>query len=162
MKSNSHKTLISKLRQINEELSFLSRPESQAALQRNLDVLIEALTRLRGNIESSSVGARATEIQGPLVQVIKFLEFASSDEVLKTLLLPHRKALKPKRQSVEIPSNLTNAQIRTLLEGDLSKAELKAIAAQRAIAIGKSTKDQVKRDILKNLDRQEGYQRLAS
>jgi hypothetical protein len=78
------------------------------------------------------------------------------------LLLPPRKAVKPKRQAVEIPSNLTNGQIRRLLESDLSKAELKAIAAQRAIAIGKSTKEQVKRDILKNLDRQEGYQRLAS
>jgi len=58
--------------------------------------------------------------------------------------------------------NLTNDQIRALLEKDLSKAELKAIAAQRAIPVGKSTNEEIKRDILKNLERQEGYGRLAT
>jgi len=48
------------------------------------------------------------------------------------------------------------------LEKDLSKAELKALAAQRAISVGKSTNAEIKRDILKNLQRQEGYERLAS
>ena len=57
--------------------------------------------------------------------------------------------------------NLTNEQIRALLEKDLSKAELKAIAAQRAISVGKSTSEEIKRRILKNLTRQEGYVRLS-
>jgi len=64
--------------------------------------------------------------------------------------------------TVEIPNNLTNEQIRTLLEKDLSKAELKAIAGQRAISVGKSNNEEIKRHILRNLERQEGYGRLAS
>lgn len=61
---------------------------------------------------------------------------------------------------VEIKQNLTNEQIRSLLEKDLSKAELKAIAAQRSISTGKSTNEEIKRHILKNLARQEGYELL--
>ena len=61
---------------------------------------------------------------------------------------------------VSIASNLTNKQIRALLEKDLSRIELKAIAAQRSISVGKSTNEEIKRHILKNLERQEGYGRL--
>jgi hypothetical protein len=61
---------------------------------------------------------------------------------------------------VSIASNLTNKQIRALLEQDLSKAELKAIATQRSISVGKFTKEEIKRRILKNLERQEGYEML--
>ena len=164
MKSDPSKNLISKLNRIKEELEFLARPESKAAFQKNLDDLIAALNRLSAGLTNPSLEARAAEIQYPLEQVISFLEFAKSDEVLKTLLLPARKvvAAKPKRQAVEIASNLTNEQIRALLEKDLSKAELKAIAAQRAISVGKSTNAEIKQNILKNLERQEGYGRLAT
>jgi hypothetical protein len=61
---------------------------------------------------------------------------------------------------INIADNLTNKQIRELLEKDLSKAELKAIAEQRSIAVGKSTNNEIKRRILKNLERQEGYELL--
>jgi hypothetical protein len=57
----------------------------------------------------------------------------------------------------EIPENLTNEQIRRLLERDLSKAELKTIALQRSISVGKFTNEEIKRRILRNLERQEGY-----
>jgi hypothetical protein len=69
---------------------------------------------------------------------------------------------KPKRQPVEVASNLTNEQIRALLEKDLSKDELKAIAAQRAISIGELNREEIKRSILKKLERQESYGRLAN
>lgn len=59
-------------------------------------------------------------------------------------------------------SLLTNDQIRALLKKDLSKTELKAIAAQRSISTGKSTNKEIKRDILRNLERQEGYEQLAA
>ena len=62
--------------------------------------------------------------------------------------------------NTNIASNLMNEQIRALLEKDLSKAELKAIAEQRSIAVGKSTNKEIKRRILKNLERQEGYELL--
>ena len=164
MKSNPSKDLISKLNRIKEELEVLVRPESKAAFLKNLDGLIAALDRLRTGLTNPSLEAKAAEIHRPLEQVISFLEFAKSDEILKTLLLPVRKtvAAKPKRKAVEVASNLTNDQIRALLEKDLSKAELKAIAAQRAIPVGKSTNEEIKRDILKNLERQEGYGRLAT
>lgn len=61
---------------------------------------------------------------------------------------------------INITNNLTNKQIRALLEKDLSKAELKAIAAQRSISVGKSTNEEIKRHILRNLERQEGYELL--
>ena len=164
MKNNPSKDLIAKLNQIKEELEVLARPESKAAFLKNLDDLIAALNRLRAGLSNPSLETKVAEIHRPLEQVIEFLEFAKSDEVLKTLLLPARKAVaaKPKRQAVEVASNLTNEQIRALLEKDLSKAELKAIAAQRAISVGKSTNEEIKRDILKNLERQEGYGRLAT
>ena len=62
--------------------------------------------------------------------------------------------------NTNIASNLMNEQIRALLEKDLSKAELKAIAEQRSIAVGKSTNKEIKRRILRNLERQEGYELL--
>ncbi|NJD78258.1 MAG: hypothetical protein FIB08_14395 [Candidatus Methanoperedens sp.] len=164
MKSNQSKNLISKLNQMKAELEFLAHPESKTAFLRNLDDMIVALNHLRAGLTNPSLETRAAEIHRPLEQVIEFLEFAKSDEVLKTLLLPPRKdvVVKPKRHPVEISSNLTNEQIRALLEKDLSKAELKAIAAQRSISVGKSTNEDIKRDILKNLERQEGYGRLAT
>ena len=164
MKSNPSKGLILKLNRIKEELEVLASPESKAAFLKNLDDLIASLNRLRAGLTNPSLEAKAAEIQHPIEQVIEFLEFAKSDEFLKALLLPARKtvAVKPKRQAVEVASNLTNEQIRALLEKDLSKTELKAIAAQRAISVGKSTNEEIKRDILKNLERQEGYRRLAT
>lgn len=164
MKTDSTTSLISKLIRIREELEFLARPESKAAFQKNLDDLIAALTRLRAGLTNPSLEGKATEIREPLEQVIGFLEFAKSDESLRTLLSLARKTPtpKPKRQPVEIPNNLTNEQIRALLEKGLSKAELKAIAGQRAISVGKSNNEEIERDILRNLERQEGYGRLAS
>ena len=57
---------------------------------------------------------------------------------------------------------LTNGQIRELLEKDLSRDELKAIAGQRGISVSGVRKDHLKRMILKNLERQEGYEILAN
>jgi site-specific recombinase XerC len=164
MKSDQNINLLTKLSRISKELEFLNSPESKAAFQKNLDDLIAALNRLRTGLTNSSLEAKAAEIHRPLEQVIDFLESAKSDEVLRTLLSPARKiaAPKPTRQPVEIPNNLTNEQIRALLEKDLSNAELKAIAKQRAISVGKSNNEEIKRNILKNLERQEGYGRLAT
>lgn len=61
----------------------------------------------------------------------------------------------------KIASNLTNEQIRELLKKDLSKTELRAIAAQRSISVGKYTNEEIKRRILKNLERQESYSILG-
>lgn len=164
MKSNPANSVIFKLNRIKEELEFLTNPDSRITFQKNLDELIAALNRVRAGLDNQTLYTKAGEIRYPLQQVIEFLELAQSDEILKALLLPVRKAAtsRPKRPAIHIAGNLTNEQIRALLEKDLSKAELKAIAAQRAISVGKSNNDQIKRDILKNLERQEGYGRLAA
>lgn len=60
----------------------------------------------------------------------------------------------------EINDCLSNEQIRILLEKDLSKAELKSMTTQKSISVGKLNKDEIRRHILKNLDRQEGYKLL--
>ena len=164
MKSDANQNLISKLNRIREELEVLASPESQNAFLKRLDDLIEALSLLRAGLAKQSLQARAEEIRKPIEEVIVFLEFAKSDETLRSLLSNARKLANqnPKRQPIEIPGNLTKEQIRALLEKDLSLAELKAIAAQRAISVSKSNPVQIKENILKNLERQEGYERLAS
>ena len=60
-----------------------------------------------------------------------------------------------------IPDNLTNEQIRNLLEKDLSRNELNDIAEQRAISVSGKKISKIRQDILRNLDRQEGYMRLS-
>ena len=55
---------------------------------------------------------------------------------------------------------LTNEQIRQALLKSLSKVELKEIAAQREISCGKSNTTEIRHKILRNLERQEGYERL--
>jgi hypothetical protein len=164
MKTKQSNNLLTKLSRIKEELNVLGQPESKAALLKNLDDIISQLTRLRRELESSSFEAKATEVRTPLEQVIGFLERAKTDETLQTLLALAGISLvaKPKRQPIEIPSNLTNEQIRDLLQKHLTKSELKAIAMQRSISIGDLNLAGVRRSILKNLERQEGYGRLAS
>ena len=164
MKNDPNIDIISKLSRIGEEHSVLERPESKSAFLKNLDDLITSLSRLRAGLTHSSPEGKAAEIRGSLKQVVGFLKFAKTDESLKALLSTARKTPTPrsKERLVEIPNDLTNEQIRAFLEKDLSKAELKAIAGQRAISVGKSKNEEIKRDILRNLERQEGYVRLAS
>lgn len=155
---------LAELNRMKEHINVLAQPESRAALQKTLDDLIAGLERLRSGLSNPVLQERAAEIQRPLDEVIHFLEFAKSDEALRTLFARSRKASTPKakRPPVEIPEGLTNEQIRVLLQKDLSKAELKAIAAQRAISVGKFSSEETKQRILKNLDRQEGYGRLVT
>ena len=164
MKIKQNNNLLTKLNRIKAELDVLGQPESKAVLIKNLDEIISLLSRLRTELGNPSLDAKATEIRMPLEQVIGFLERAKSDEALQTLIALAGINLvgKPKRQPVEIPSNLTNDQIRALLQKNLSKAELKTIATQRSISVGELSVAGIKRSILKNLERQEGYGRLAS
>lgn len=163
MKNDPNRNLISKLSRLREELQCLSQPETRASFKRNLDDLIGLLSKLRAGLLNPSLEARAAEIHRPLEQVISFLEFAKYDDTLNAVLSFRKaKSPRPKRPEIEIGNNLTNEQIRALLQNDLSKAELKAIAAQRAISVGKLTNKEIRQNILRNLERQEGYQRLAS
>lgn len=164
MKSSKHSTLLSKLNQLRGELNFLAQPESKEEFVNSLAELISSLRSLKDGLTDPSLSARSSDVIQPLDQVISFLESASSDAALRALLSSGRKGGQPKakRLPIDIPQNLSNEQIRSLLEKKLSRVELKAIASQRGISIGKSNSDTIKQDILKNLDRQEGYERLAA
>ena len=162
MRSEPGKSLILKLSHISKVIDVLMRPESRDALQRELDELIRALEILREGLANPSLETRVAEIRRPLEQVVAFLELAKSDEALRVLLPSWgARPAKPKREPIEIGSNLTNEQIRDLLRKKLSISELRAIAAQRAISVGKSNSEEIRQSILKNLERQEGYSRLA-
>jgi len=159
MKSNPSKSLISRLNRLKVELEILTNDESKNAFLKNLDELIKILTDLRRKLSDPALSEKAFKVLPHFEQVVGFLESAKNDEALKVLLLPYPN--KSERPKVEIPANLTNDQIRALLEKDLSRDELKAIARQRAISTDKSNSEEIKRDILRNLERQEGYGRLS-
>lgn len=164
MKNQPSKNLVTKLHRIKEELGVFGSPDSKAALLESLDDMISSLKRLRSELTNPTLEMKAAEVKAPLEQVIRFLEQAKSDEALQVLLsfTGIAVAAKPKREPVQIPENLTNDAIRALLQKDLTKAELKAIAMQRAISVGENTVADIKRSILRNLERQEGYGRLTS
>ncbi len=162
MRSESGKSLVVKLAHISRVIEALASPEARAALQRELDEVISALETLRAGLADPSLRERVAEVRHPLEQVVAFLELAKSDEALRVLLPSWgTRPPKPKRDPIEFGGNLTNEQIRDLLRKELSRSELVAIAAQRAISVGKSNAHEIRRAILKNLERQEGYGRLA-
>jgi hypothetical protein len=161
MKSEPSGNLVSKLRRISEQLEEFATGESKASVLKNLDYLIAAMNRFRGALLAQAFEEKTATIQKSLGEVIGFLEFAKSDEFLRTVLLSAEKGSKPKRQPIDIPNDLTNEQIRSLLERNLSKPELKAIATQRSISVGKASIEEIKRDILKHMEREDGYERLG-
>jgi CRISPR/Cas system CSM-associated protein Csm2 small subunit len=159
MKNEKASGLISKLSELRTQLAYFTGEAGRADFVKGLDDLIVTLTRLRvGLTESSATAERASKASTALDEVIGFLDAAKNDEALRLLLSSIEK---PKAPPVVIPQNLSNEQIRDFLKKDLSRADLKAIASQRSISVGKSNTDEIRRDILKNLDRQEGYGRLA-
>ena len=163
MKTDQSRHLASRLRQIDEKISLFSSVESREAIVKDLSDMIAELSELRAGLLNLNLQERIVGIQKPLTEVIEFLEFAKSDRLLNALLKPARKAvsLKVKRVPVEIAADLTNDQIRKLLDNNLTRDELQAIASQRAISIGKLNNKEIRIGILKNLNLQEGYERLA-
>jgi hypothetical protein len=164
MKRNQINMLAAQLNRIKSGLDLLARPESQAAFLSTLDGLIARLNTIREQLSKPVVAAKLSEIGKPLEQVIGLLDCAKTDELLGVLLADALETgtIRPQRVRIDIPANLKNDEIRKLLAQDLSKQELKAIAAQRGISVGKASDEDVKRDIRRALDRQDGYERLAS
>ena len=164
MKRSQTNSLVAQLNRIKRDLDAFAGPEAKAAFVRNLDEIIVRLNMIRTQLSNPSLEAKLSDIGRPIEQVIEFLEFAKADDVLGALLSEGLEAggSRAKRVPIEIPVGLKNDQIRGLLAQNLSKQELKAIAAQRGISVGKASDEDVKRDILRALERQEGYERLAS
>jgi hypothetical protein len=164
MKAHPKNNLLSKLKDLHGDLKSVADPAAKTAIVANLDAIIASLSQLRSELANHTVEARVTQVQAPLAQIIDFLEFAKTDESLKTFLCLVESATKPKekRAPIEIPGNLTNDQIRALLAQNLSVDELKAIARQRAISTASGSGKEIRASIVKNLERQEGYGRLAN
>jgi hypothetical protein len=164
MKENHNASLVAQLNRLKADLEPLSFPESKAPFLRSLEDLIARLSYIRAQLTSASVETELSQIQRPLEQVINFLEFAKANKVLGPLLSQalHGKSPKPKKTPVEIPADLTSDRIRALLAENLSRQELKAIAIQRGISVENTNNEGIKRAILRNLERQEGYQRLTT
>jgi hypothetical protein len=164
MKRNPISGLISQLNRIKVDLDTFANPESRTEFLRNLDGLIAQLNALREQLVKAPLEKNLAEVATPLARVIEFLQLSKNDQTLALLISDalHTRPLKPQRIPIDIPANLTNDQIRELLSRKLSKGELKAIAVQRGISSGKRSDDEVRRDILRSLERQEGYERLAT
>jgi len=140
----------------------VSEPARRSMLQ-SLDELVNVLQGIRVAITDNNLSARLTAIQPALSQVLEFIENAKDDPQLCNLLAITSNGGKvKKREPVEIPPNLSNQQIRELLERDLSVQELQTLASQRSISVHGANRDQMKREIIANLNRQEGYERLAA
>ena len=163
MKHSPANGLIAQLNRIKIELDAFAHPESRTAFLQDLDELIVRLSTLREQLANAPLEAKLSEIGKPLAEVIKFLGLAKYDQSIATLISQvfWSRTARQQRTPVNIPAN-ANDQIRALLAQDLSKRELKAIATQRGISVGKRSAEDVRRDILRALERQEGYERLAS
>jgi hypothetical protein len=163
MKRNTSNGLIAQLDRIKANLDAFADPETRTQFLENLDGLIGRLCALRDQLTDAPTAKRLSDVALPLGQVISFLQAAKDDQTLAAIVSDalHSRPAKPSRPPISIPQNLTNDQIREFLRQDLSKNELKALAAQRGISVGKRTDEQVRRDLLRSLERQEGYQRLA-
>jgi hypothetical protein len=124
------------------------------------------LTKMRSSLTEESRREKSMEAIQGISQVLQFLENAKSDEVFQAELsdilisASRRTGKRTKSEALEIPANLTDDQIKHLLERDLSKTELKQIAQQRSLSTGKRSIRDLRAAILSIIARQENYDRL--
>ncbi|MBV9657030.1 MAG: hypothetical protein JO295_02865 [Verrucomicrobia bacterium] len=162
-KNDSKNDLVAKLERFADSLGLTADEASRADAVRKVDAVIEGLSKLRQALIAEDLINKAAAVRPAIAQVVEFLESAKHDERLTALLVSIKSGEKPpKRKPIEIPAELSNEQIRELLQQELSSRELQAIAAQRAISVHAANRNEIKQAILGNLNREEGYQRLAS
>lgn len=166
MKANTTDSLSSNLKNLLSAVESYSDAEVRSRAVRDLDRMIDTLSRLRDGLQEGPVREKSTVTAASINQILEFLEAAKSDTSFQALLssvqkLRSRKREKlPKPAPVEIPPNLTNHQIRELLKRELSKAELAQIAKQRSISSTKESKEKLRETILSFIERQESYDQL--
>lgn len=164
MKHNHGDALLEQLMRISRNLEVLTHSEMRADLVRTVDQLVASLNVLRSRLTEVECDPVVSKAQESIVKLIEFLQIAKNDKTLSVLVAQAlgKGSSKAKRAPIEIPPNLSNGQIRELLDRDLSRSELKMLAAQRGISIGKNSVEEVRRELLRAIDRQDGYERLAS
>jgi len=164
--TESADSLSPRLRKLLKAVELYCRADLRSNAIKELDGVIDILSKLRNGLQDESLRERGLVAIESISQVLRFLEAAKSDNsfqvALSDILRSRGRATgkRPNPEPVEIPPNLTNQQIKELLERNLSKAELMQIASQRSIATGKRTLKEVRAAILSFIDRQESYEHL--
>lgn len=162
MKTNPIDEFILDLNRLVASLDLVSNGASRSAALKSVDNLIAALNRIRQAMTDEELACRIAAVRPAITQVLEFVESSKADPRLCALLAITKNGPKvKKREPLEIPANLSNQQIRERLQREPSLQELRAIAAQRAIPVHKANRHELKHEILENLERQEGYERLA-
>jgi hypothetical protein len=166
MKTNSADTLLGKLAALRGLLETLRDVESQRATIKEIDTLIETLLEVRNVLTSADLRAKASELLPALNQILLFLESAKSDKSLQALVSqvlpghPRKPHTISTKVTVDIERDMTNQQIRDLLQKDLSKADLEQIAKQRSIGTNGLSRAALRSAILEFINRQESYEML--
>ena len=164
MKTKTRPTsdFFSRLESLAATLEVAADEPSRAAAIKRLDALIVGLNKLRHALSDPDCINKATAVRPAIAQIVAFLEAAKQDARLTALFAVTENGAKPvRRPPIQIPDGLSNQEIRELLGKDLSSSELQSIAAQLSISVHNANRAEIKRAILDNLTREEGYQRLA-
>lgn len=157
--------LVASLEKLRRDLASSASPESLAAVTNEIDRTVSMLTEFRSKLTGGGIEAPL----GAIDEVLRFLHGAKGDDrvqgLLASLAMPTSaltRAIKPLRVPVQIEANLTNEQIRHLLQKDLSRSELVAVAHQRSVSVGKRSMDELRDAIREFIDRQDSYSNLRS
>jgi hypothetical protein len=166
MKPKSFSRLLDKLRAIHTAVEPYADEEKRRVVVAELDQLIQILTAIRRDLTQVADQPICDELQDALARTITLLAEAESNRTVQMAVI---ESLAPARNKArgqgraaqrQIPGDLTNDQIRSLLKENLSRRELQEIARQRSIPSGDRPKAELEAAILRFLERGEGYNRL--
>jgi hypothetical protein len=167
IKTDGPDSISLRLRQLLGAAELYSKEDLRTRIVAEIDRIIDVLSNMRKGLADDSVRAKSVDVIESISNVLEFLEQSKSDQTLQVVLSgflsPHTHAkpeLRHKREAVVIIPDLSNGQIRELLKKDLSKAELKQIAVQRSISVGKRSAQELRAAILSFIDKQESYDLL--
>ncbi len=157
--------LVATLEKLRRDLASCTSSASLSAVTSEIDRTVTMLIDFRAKLTGGGLEAPL----GAIDEVLRFLDATKGNDRVQALLasmampIPARtRAAKPPRVPVQIGANLTNEQIRDLLQKDLSRSELAEIAHQRSVSVGKRSRDDLRDAICEFIDRQDSYSNLRS
>jgi hypothetical protein len=166
IKTETMDSLSLQLQKLLKAAEFYGNADLRSKVIRELDHTIDILSKMRNGLMEESLREKSLGAIESIRQILQFLEDAKSDKSFQVMLSDILSASvtekRPDAESVEIPPNLTNQQIKDLLERNLSKAALKQIAEQRSISSGKRSIKEIRAAILSFIERQESYDQLRA
>lgn len=160
-KSTSSK-LLPNLKKLRNAVEMYSDTQRRSALIEELDRVILGLSEIRKKLSQVPAPETPSHTVSAIDEVLRFLDRAKADESFLALSSEVLGTTPQRAPKPEIPPNLTNQQIRDLLQNDLSKSELEQIARQRGISSGKRSKPELRSAIQHFVERQESYDRLRA